>query len=119
MSNLKSELWDLYDHMIQVPAVMRTTPNATDHHRRHADELAGAAAMCLEWADKLDEADPSQRIEPTCGTCKFWRPAPESGTGPCLWVIHQSHPWWLSKIKTMEYWWGTACRAYERKRDEH
>ena len=70
MSNLKSQLWDLYDHMIQVPAVIRTIPNAIDHHRRHADELAGAAAM---WSEQ------------NCGTCHYyWRPTVERGY--CLWA---------------------------------
>lgn len=54
MTPLGNALANLRDHLLQVAAVMRTTPDATDRHRRHAGELDRAADICREWIEALE-----------------------------------------------------------------
>lgn len=56
MSTIICELRDLQDHLAQVAATMRAVPDETGNHQRHADELEGAAAMCREWIEVLEES---------------------------------------------------------------
>lgn len=117
MTPLGNELSNLRDHLLQVAALLRSTPTACDLHHLHAKELEGASAICREWCQAISDqpAQPPPEPPAECGTCRFWSQIPPDTTqGHCLWVMHQNHPWWLAKIKTMEYWQGSACRAYER-----
>lgn len=49
------DLYDLKHHMTQVAAAMRAITDDTGRHQVHADELDGAAAICLEWIAELEE----------------------------------------------------------------
>lgn len=44
------DLYELGDRMTQIAADLRQFPDENNKYQRHADELDGAAKLCLEWA---------------------------------------------------------------------
>jgi len=55
MSAIICELRDLQDHLTQVAATLRGIPDNSGRHQRHANELDGAAAICGEWIEAIEE----------------------------------------------------------------
>lgn len=47
------DLYELGDRMTQVAGDLRLYPDETGNYQCHADELDGAAKLCLEWADAI------------------------------------------------------------------